>query len=154
MQLWDSMCWPHVNPVPSGAVGKDCERRLLSRPRFVIAVAPRIITTFAVLNKYEQNRVSTNDVSDYINLFGRSNIHTEMKQSPLRMRAKAKEILLSYSLKWSAFNFCVAITFLPIKLCNRVRHLQISCILSYSISLYFNLCCGQYVGQNYWQQCT
>jgi hypothetical protein len=22
MQLWDSMCWPHVNPVPSGAVGR------------------------------------------------------------------------------------------------------------------------------------
>jgi hypothetical protein len=37
MQLWDSMCWPHVNPVPSGAVGKDCQRRLLSRPRFVRA---------------------------------------------------------------------------------------------------------------------
>jgi hypothetical protein len=37
------MCWPHVNPVPSGAVGKDCQRRLLSRPRFVRAVAPRII---------------------------------------------------------------------------------------------------------------
>jgi hypothetical protein len=36
------MCWPHVNPVPSGAVGKDCQRRLLSRPRFVRAVAPRI----------------------------------------------------------------------------------------------------------------
>jgi hypothetical protein len=43
MQLWDSMCWPHVNPVPSGAVWKDCQRRLLSRPRFVRAVAPRII---------------------------------------------------------------------------------------------------------------
>jgi hypothetical protein len=37
MQLWDSMCWPHVNPVPSTAVGKDCQRRLLSRPRFVRA---------------------------------------------------------------------------------------------------------------------
>jgi hypothetical protein len=37
------MCWPHVNPVPAGAVGKDCQRRLLSRPRFVRAVAPRII---------------------------------------------------------------------------------------------------------------
>jgi hypothetical protein len=37
MQLWDSMCWPHVNPVPSGAVGKDCQRQLLSRPRFVRA---------------------------------------------------------------------------------------------------------------------
>jgi hypothetical protein len=35
MQLWDSIWWPHVNPVPSGAVGKDCQRRLLSRPRFV-----------------------------------------------------------------------------------------------------------------------
>jgi hypothetical protein len=43
MQLWDSMCWPHVNPVPSGAVGKDRQRRLLSRPRFVKTVAPRII---------------------------------------------------------------------------------------------------------------
>jgi hypothetical protein len=30
MQLWD-------NPVPSGAVGKDCQRRLLNRPRFVKA---------------------------------------------------------------------------------------------------------------------
>jgi hypothetical protein len=28
--------------IPSGAVGKDCQRRLLSRPRFVRAVAPRI----------------------------------------------------------------------------------------------------------------
>jgi hypothetical protein len=37
MQLRDSMCWPHVNPVPSGAVGKDCQRRLLSRPSFVRA---------------------------------------------------------------------------------------------------------------------
>jgi hypothetical protein len=37
MQLWDSMCWPHVNPVPSGAVEKDCQRRLPSRPRFVRA---------------------------------------------------------------------------------------------------------------------
>jgi hypothetical protein len=35
MQLWDSMCWSHVNPVPCGAVGKDCQRRLISRPRFV-----------------------------------------------------------------------------------------------------------------------
>jgi hypothetical protein len=34
MQVRVSMCWPHVNPVPSGAVGKDCQRRLLSRPRF------------------------------------------------------------------------------------------------------------------------
>jgi hypothetical protein len=42
MQLWDSMCWPHVNPVPSGAVRKDCQRRLLSWPRLVRAVAPRI----------------------------------------------------------------------------------------------------------------
>jgi hypothetical protein len=33
MQLWDSMCWPHVNPAPSGAVGIDCQRRLLSRPK-------------------------------------------------------------------------------------------------------------------------
>jgi hypothetical protein len=43
MQLWDSMCWPYVNTVPfwSRAVGKDCQRRLLSRPRFVRAVAPR-----------------------------------------------------------------------------------------------------------------
>jgi hypothetical protein len=23
----------HVNPVPSGAVGKDCQRQLLSRPK-------------------------------------------------------------------------------------------------------------------------
>jgi hypothetical protein len=37
MQLWDLMCWPHVNPVPSGAVGKDCQRRLLNRPRFIRA---------------------------------------------------------------------------------------------------------------------
>jgi hypothetical protein len=43
MQLWNSMCWPHINPVPSGAVGKDCQRRLLSRPKLVRAVAPRII---------------------------------------------------------------------------------------------------------------
>jgi hypothetical protein len=43
MQLWDLMCWPHVNSVPSGAVGKDCQRWLLSLPRFVRAVAPRII---------------------------------------------------------------------------------------------------------------
>jgi hypothetical protein len=28
----------HVNPVPSGAVGKDCQRRLLSRPSCGIGV--------------------------------------------------------------------------------------------------------------------
>jgi hypothetical protein len=38
--LWHS--WNNV-VVPSGAVGKDCQRRLLSQPRFVRAVAPRII---------------------------------------------------------------------------------------------------------------
>jgi hypothetical protein len=43
------MCWPHVNPVPSGAVGKDCQRRLLRRPRFVRAVAPRIIIIIILL---------------------------------------------------------------------------------------------------------
>jgi hypothetical protein len=48
MQLWDSMCWPHVSPVPSGAVGKDCQRRLLSRPRLVRAVAPRIIIIYYI----------------------------------------------------------------------------------------------------------
>jgi hypothetical protein len=32
------------NPVPSGAVGKDSQRRLLSRPRFVRAVAPLILS--------------------------------------------------------------------------------------------------------------
>jgi hypothetical protein len=42
MQLWDSMCWPHVNPVPSGAVGKDCQRRLLSGQGSSEPVAPRI----------------------------------------------------------------------------------------------------------------
>jgi hypothetical protein len=35
-------------PVPSGAVGKDCQRRLLSRPRFVRAVAPRIYYLFII----------------------------------------------------------------------------------------------------------
>jgi hypothetical protein len=49
MQLWDSMCWPHVNPVPSGAVGKDCHRRLLRRQRFVRAVAPRIIIIIIII---------------------------------------------------------------------------------------------------------
>jgi hypothetical protein len=39
----------HVNPVPSGAVGKDCQRRLLSRPRFVRAVAPRIIIIIIII---------------------------------------------------------------------------------------------------------
>jgi hypothetical protein len=48
MQLWDWMCWPHVSPVPSGAVGKDCQRWLLSRPRFVRAVAPRIFFSCSV----------------------------------------------------------------------------------------------------------
>jgi hypothetical protein len=43
------MCWPHVNPVPSGAVGKDCQRRLLIRPRFVRAVAPRIIIIIIII---------------------------------------------------------------------------------------------------------
>jgi hypothetical protein len=47
------MCWPHVNPVPSGAVGKDCQRRLLSRPRFVRAVAPRIIILLRLLYEYQ-----------------------------------------------------------------------------------------------------
>jgi hypothetical protein len=49
MQLWDSMCWPHVNPVLSGAVGKDCPRRLLSRPRFVRALASRIIIIIIII---------------------------------------------------------------------------------------------------------
>jgi hypothetical protein len=49
MQLRDSMYWPHVNPVPPGAVGKDCQRRLLSRPRLVRAVAPRIIIDTVML---------------------------------------------------------------------------------------------------------
>jgi hypothetical protein len=49
LPLFDSMCWPHVNPVPSGAVRKDCQRRLLSRPRFVRAVAPRIIIIIIAL---------------------------------------------------------------------------------------------------------
>jgi hypothetical protein len=52
MQLWDSMCWPHVNPVPSGAVGKDCQRRLLSRPRPVRAVAPRIYFFFRIIGQH------------------------------------------------------------------------------------------------------
>jgi hypothetical protein len=51
MQLWDSMCRPHVNPVSSGAVGKDCQRRLLSRPRFVRAVAPRIIIIIIIIRQ-------------------------------------------------------------------------------------------------------
>jgi hypothetical protein len=39
----------YVNPVPSGAVGKDCHRRLLSRPSFVRAVAPRIIIIIIII---------------------------------------------------------------------------------------------------------
>jgi hypothetical protein len=42
------MCWPHVNPVPSGAVGKDCQRRLLSRPRFVRACSATDLFMFTV----------------------------------------------------------------------------------------------------------
>jgi hypothetical protein len=35
--------------LPSGAVGKDCQRRLLSQPRFVRAVTPRIILLLLLL---------------------------------------------------------------------------------------------------------
>jgi hypothetical protein len=49
MQLWDSMCWPHVNPVPSGAVRKDCQRRLLSRPRFVRACSATDLFIYKML---------------------------------------------------------------------------------------------------------
>jgi hypothetical protein len=49
MQLWDSMCWPHVNPVPSGAVGRDCQRQLLSRPRFVSACSATDLLFFNLL---------------------------------------------------------------------------------------------------------
>jgi hypothetical protein len=53
MQLWDSMCWPHVNPV-----GKDCQRRLLSRPRFVRACSATdyllFIRRLHVASKLEQ----------------------------------------------------------------------------------------------------
>jgi hypothetical protein len=35
-------CADHMS-TPSGAVGKDCQRRLLSRSRLARAVAPRII---------------------------------------------------------------------------------------------------------------
>jgi hypothetical protein len=52
MQLWDSLCWPHVNPLPSGAVGKDCQRRLLSRPRFVRACSARDLCYFLYLFSY------------------------------------------------------------------------------------------------------
>jgi hypothetical protein len=34
-------------------VGKDCQRRLLSRPRFVRAVAPRIIIIIAAKYKLD-----------------------------------------------------------------------------------------------------
>jgi hypothetical protein len=43
------MCWPHVNPVPSGAVGKDFQRRLFSRPRFVRACSATDLFNFIYL---------------------------------------------------------------------------------------------------------
>jgi hypothetical protein len=57
MQLWDLTCWPHVNPVPSGAVGKDCQRRLLSRPMFVRAVAPRIFINITCMETPEAGTI-------------------------------------------------------------------------------------------------
>jgi hypothetical protein len=65
MQLWDSMCWPHVNPVPSGAVGKDYQQRLLSRPRFVRACSATdyiiILERIMQEGKYKQNISETNE---------------------------------------------------------------------------------------------
>jgi hypothetical protein len=65
------MCWPHVNPVPSGAVGKDCQRRLLSRPRFVRAVVPRIIIIIIIIIikdglrwEYNRARLHNNRLKD------------------------------------------------------------------------------------------
>jgi hypothetical protein len=55
MQLWDSMCWPHVNPVPCGAVGKDCQRRLLSQPSFVRACSA---TDFIFIYGNDEDRES------------------------------------------------------------------------------------------------
>jgi hypothetical protein len=39
-----------IDALTSGAVGKDCQRRLLSRPRFVRAVAPRIIIIIIIID--------------------------------------------------------------------------------------------------------
>jgi hypothetical protein len=41
---------------------------------------------------------------------------------------KYEKIFLSCSFQRRAFNFCVAITFLPINLCSRSHHLQSLCI--------------------------
>jgi hypothetical protein len=51
MQLWDS-----------GAVGKDCQRRLLSRSRFVRAVAPRIIIII-IINERGAYEVTVCEIS-------------------------------------------------------------------------------------------
>jgi hypothetical protein len=42
--------------------------------------------------------------------------------------AQGIKSFLGCSLQWSALNFCVTITFLPINLCNRSHHLQSPCI--------------------------
>lgn len=41
---------------------------------------------------------------------------------------RKKKRLLSFSLQWWAFNFCVVITLLPINLFNCTHHLQSPCI--------------------------
>jgi hypothetical protein len=63
------MCWPHVNPVPSGAVGKDCQRRLLSRPRFVRACSA---TDLILIYIYIYIRMKGWYVNDELERFGQS----------------------------------------------------------------------------------
>jgi hypothetical protein len=76
MQLWDSICWPHVNPVQSGAVGKDCQRRLISRSRFVRACRDTDILYLSVCVIYVSGSVGSNEYWPFthMNLFNHTYI--------------------------------------------------------------------------------
>jgi hypothetical protein len=54
MQLWDSMCWPHVNTVPSGASGSCSAGQGSSEP-----VAPRIYYLLMVHGQKHWSRIFT-----------------------------------------------------------------------------------------------
>jgi hypothetical protein len=45
------------------------------------------------------------------------------EERSIHLTHECKKNFLSYSLQWWAFNFCVAITFLTINLCNCLHHL-------------------------------
>jgi hypothetical protein len=105
MQLFDSMCWPHVNPVPSLAVGKDYQRRLLSRPRFVRACSA---TDFFYFNTVV-NKTDTSKMSPMPLLFTRNNANSTKLNHPCTWCRHIRQVhLFSVNCddeKWSA-HFC------------------------------------------------